>query len=119
MALKKSKKEKINIMGEKYKVEKPISDTLKSMAEALRSHEIALLSWVHKDYNSEDNFEKVDVDGFRESLNEYCLNIPEAKNILVKMSDLDKQYIEDVKNKEKKDKNKDQNKEEKESGAKE
>mgnify|MGYP003130573544 FL=1 len=37
MALKK-KKEKIKIMGKSYKVEVPISDTLKAMSDALRSH---------------------------------------------------------------------------------
>jgi len=46
----KSKKIEIKIMGEKYKVEEKVNETLKSMSEALRSHEVALLTWVHKDY---------------------------------------------------------------------
>ena len=84
----KSKKQKISIMGVKYKVEKPISDTLKSMSDALHAHEVALLTWVHKDYSGKET--KENINGFRNSLNEYCMNIPEAKNILKRMSELDK-----------------------------
>ena len=115
MALKtKQKKEKINIMGNKYKVEKPISDTLKAMSEALRSHEVALLTWLHKDYNSEGKFKQEDVIGFRDSLKDYCMQIPEAENILNRMEELDEQIEKDQA-----EKNKEQNKEEKEEGAKE
>ena len=114
----KTKKEKIKIMGKQYKVEKPISETMKAMSEALRSHEVALLTWVHKDYNGNDKFHEEDIKGFRKSLNEYCLQIPEAENILKRMDELDKQLEEDIKNKEKKEKE-NQNKQEKESGAKE
>ena len=104
----KPKKEKINIMGNKYKVEKPISDTLKAMSEALRSHEVALLTWVHKDYTSKGRFEEEEVNGFRDSLNDYCSQIPEAENILKRMQELDKQIEEDQtkKNKEEEKKNK-------------
>jgi len=117
MALK-TKKEKIKIMGKNYKVEKPISETMKAMSDALRSHEVALLTWVHKDYTSDGKFEKEDIDGFRQSLHDYCLQIPEAENILKRMEELDKQLEEDIKNKEEKEE-KDQNKQEKDSGAKE
>ena len=116
MALK-TKKEKIKIMGKSYKVEKPISDTMKAMSDALRSHEVALLTWVHKDYTAKDKFSKKDIKGFRESLNEYCLQIPEAGNILKRMGELDKQLEEDIKNKEKQEKET-QNKQEKDTGAK-
>ena len=118
MALKKNKKEKVKIMGKSYKVEVPISDTLKAMSEALRSHEVALLTWVHKDYEADGKFEKEEIDGFRDSLREYCSQIPESENILKRMEELDKQLEEDIKNKEKKEKE-NQNKQEKDSGAKE
>ena len=114
----KSKKEKINIMGKSYKVEKPISETMKAMSDALRSHEVALLTWVHKDYTSDGKFEKEEIDGFRDSLKEYCMQIPESENILKRMEELDKQLEQDIKNKEEKEQ-KDQNKQEKDSGAKE
>ena len=110
----KSKKQKISIMGVKYKVEKPISDTLKSMSDALHAHEVALLTWVHKDYSGKET--KENINGFRNSLNEYCMNIPEAKNILKRMSELDKQFEQDKKDIDNKQKN--QNKEEKVEGAK-
>ena len=116
MALK-TKKEKIKIMGKSYKVEKPISDTMKAMSDALRSHEVALLTWVHKDYTSKDKFTKEEINGFRDSLHDYCLQIPESKNILKRMEELDKQLEKDIQNKQENDK--DQNKQEKDTGAKE
>ena len=103
------RKEKINILGKEYKVAKPISDTLKSLADALHAHEVALLTWVHKDYSGKTK-KKKDITSFRESLNDYCMNIPEAKNILKRMQEIDDQIEEDIKNK---------NKKEKEKGAKE
>ena len=113
----KSKKQKISIMGVKYKVEKPISDTSKAMSDALHAHEVALLTWVHKDYSG--NELKENIKEFRNSLNEYCLNIPEAENILKRMSELDKQFEQDKKDIDKKEKEQeDQNKEEKVEGAK-
>jgi len=120
MAVKsKQKKEKINIMGNKYKVEKPISDTLRALSEALRSHEVAILTWVHKDYMSKDRFTEEEVSEFRKSLNDYALNIPESENILKRMDELDKQLEIDAakakENTEKETKTEEsQNKEEKE-----
>tara|TARA_R110002020_G_scaffold212815_2_gene419479 strand:+ start:676 stop:1029 length:354 start_codon:yes stop_codon:yes gene_type:complete len=117
MALK-TKKEKIKIMGKSYKVEKPISDTMKAMSDALRSHEVALLTWVHKDYTSKGKFAKEELDGFRNSLHDYCLQIPEAQNILKRMDEIDNQLEQDNQNKEKEEE-KNQNKQEKDTGAKE
>ena len=88
----KSKKEKINIMGVKYKVEKEVSDTLKALSEALHAHEVALLTWVHKDFNGNDS--KEDIKEFRNSLFSYCMNIPESANILIRMKELDAQVEE-------------------------
>jgi len=91
---KKTKKIEINIMGSKYKVDEDVNKTLQALSEALHSHEVALLTWAHKDYNgSEIN----DLKGFRDALNEYCLNIPEAENILKRMVELDNQVKEDLK----------------------
>ena len=118
MALKnKSKKEKVKIMGKSYKVDLPISETLKAMSEALRSHEVALLTWVHKDYEANEKFDKEEINGFRDSLRDYCSQIPESENILKRMSEIDEQLEKDKQNKEK-EIEKDQNKEEKEQEAK-
>mgnify|MGYP003140853241 CR=1 FL=1 len=105
----KKKKEKIKIMGNSYKVEKPISDTLKAMSDALRSHEVALLTWLHKDYDGSAKFEKDEINGFRDSLKDYCMQIPEAENILKRMEELDSQVNTGEKEEEKKE-NKEQNK---------
>ena len=117
----KKKKEKIKIMGNSYKVEKPISDTLKAMSEALRSHEVALLTWLHKDYTGNTRFEEDEINGFRDSLKDYCMQIPEAENILKRMEELDNQTKaeEEKEEEEQKEENKEQNKQEKDSGAKE
>ena len=114
MTLKTKTKKKVKIMGKSYKVEEPVSETLKAMSEALRSHEVALLTWVHKDYNAYDKFEEEEVKGFRKSLYEYCLQIPESASILKRMSELDDQIEADNQNQQEKV----QNKEEKDSGAK-
>jgi len=100
-----NKKEKLTIHGKKYKVDKVISNTIKSLADAIRAHEVALLTWVHKDFIGK-GLKKKDKDAFRESLNKYCLSIPDAENILKRMGDIDKQE-------------KEQNKKEKEAAAKE
>lgn len=91
---KKSQKIEINIMGSKYKVDEEVNKTLQALSEALHSHEVALLTWIHKDYN---NNEINDLEGFRKALYEYCLNIPEAENILKRMVELDDQANKDLK----------------------
>ena len=107
----KPKKVKINIMGEKFKVDPKVNDALKALSEALHAHEVALLTWVHKDYNGT---EKTDIKGFRESLFDYCLKIPESGMILTRMKEMDEQY-----EKEQAEKEKSKGKKEEETGAKE
>ena len=109
-------KEKINIMGKKYKVEKPISDTLKALSEALHSHEVALMTWVHKDYIGKGVMKEELMD-FRKSLYTYSMQIPEAENILKKMNELDKQMEKEI-GEHKKETEEKQNKKEKEQGTK-
>ena len=92
----KPKKEKINIMGKQYKVDKSISDTLKALSEALHAHEVALLTWLHKEYEGE-TLEKDELKAFRQSLREYCMQIPEAENILKRMKELDSQMVKEIK----------------------
>ena len=104
------KKEEINIMGKKYKVDLAISDTLKQIAEALHAHEVALLTLVHKEYEAEKLSTK-DLESFRKSFREYCMQIPGSENILKRMKELDEQMKKDIKEK--------QNKKEKVKGAKE
>ena len=98
------KKEKISIMGKQYKVDKSISDTLKALSEALHAHEVALLTWLHKEYTGE-KLKKEDLEAFRSSLREYCMQIPEAENILKRMKEIDSQMTQEIKDKEDKNKN--------------
>lgn len=109
----KTKKIEIKVMGKTYKVEEQINETLKSMSEALKSHEVALLTWVHKDYKSAGKFAKNEVESFRKSLHEYCEQIPDSENILKRMQEIDDRLEKDIQER-LKEKQKVQNKEEKE-----
>ena len=111
----KAKKVKINIMGKQYKIEKPIKDTLESMSKAIHSHEVALLTWVHKDYQGKISVAEKEI--IRKSLLDYCMQIPEAENILKRMKELDAQVEKDIKDKE--NNNKSQNKDKESQGVEE
>ena len=86
----KAKKEKINILGKSYKVDVPVKNTLMNLADAIRSHELALLTWMHKDFIGK-GLKKKEKDIFKESLSKYCLSIPDAEKILERMEILDKE----------------------------
>ena len=82
------KKETIKILGKDYKVEETIANTIKSLADALHSHEVALLTWVHKSYKKRKTKLKTE---FEEALHGYTLRIPEAEKILKRMKEHDKE----------------------------
>ena len=103
------KKQKIKIQGKNYKVDTPVSNTLKALADALHSHEVALMTWVHKDLIGK-GLKAKDKKEFRETLHKYCMQIPGAENILKRMVDIDKKMDQEQK---------EQNKKEKEEEAKE
>tara|TARA_R110002012_G_scaffold125995_2_gene277668 strand:+ start:625 stop:981 length:357 start_codon:yes stop_codon:yes gene_type:complete len=109
-------KEEVNIMGKKYKVDKNVASTLKQIAEALHAHEVALLTWVHKEFG-EPKLNKEELIGFRNSLKEYSMQIPESENILKRMQEIDNQMLKDIK--EKKSTEENQSKDKKEQGVKE
>jgi hypothetical protein len=118
------KKEKINIMGTKYKVDEPVAKTMKALSDALHAHEVALLTWAHKTYHC--NLKKSDLKIFNRSFYDYCMRIPNAEDVLKRMKEMDEKYEEDIKNQkeeEKKEKEnkktKSKNKKEKVKGAKE
>ena len=81
-----SKKESIKIRGKNHKVDKSVSDTLQALADALHSHEVALLTWLHKSYKQRKTKDK---DHFEDTLRDYIMNIPEAENILKRMKEFD------------------------------
>ena len=97
------KNQKVKIQGKDYKVPIPVSDTLKALADALHSHEVALLTWVHKDFIGK-GLKAKDKKEFRLSLNQYCMNIPNSKDILDRMAEIDKQMDKEQKEKNKNEK---------------
>ena len=119
------KKEKINIMGTKYKVDEPVAKTMKALSDALHAHEVALLTWAHKTYYSD--LKKADLKIFNRSFYDYCMRIPNAHDVLTRMKELDEKYAEDMKSQKEEEKKKEKetkkikskNKKEKVKGAKE
>ena len=83
-------------MGKKYNVEEKVASTLKQIAEALHAHEVALLTWVHKEFG-DIKLSKEELIGFRNSLKKYSMQIPESENILKRMQEIDAQMLEDIK----------------------
>ena len=79
-------KKKINIDGKEQKVDLNVYSVLQNLTEALKSHEIALLTWVHKVYNSKKRHNEDE-----KGLYEYCLTIPDASNILTRMKIIDEE----------------------------
>tara|TARA_R100001591_G_scaffold118622_1_gene142960 strand:- start:1221 stop:1556 length:336 start_codon:yes stop_codon:yes gene_type:complete len=79
-------KKKINIDGKQVKVEWNVYQVLQNLTEALKSHEIALLTWVHKVYNTKKRHNEDE-----KGLYEYCLTIPDASNILTRMKIIDEE----------------------------
>tara|TARA_R110002020_G_scaffold252540_4_gene466473 strand:- start:824 stop:1168 length:345 start_codon:yes stop_codon:yes gene_type:complete len=110
-----TRKQKIKVMGKDYKVAPAVAKTMESLAQALHSHEVALLTWLHKEYTGV-KLTKDELETFRSSLRDYCMQIPDSESILKRMKEVDAQIKEDIKNK---NKEKDQNKDGKAEGVKE
>lgn len=88
-----AKKTKIKIQGKDYTVHTKVEDSIKFLSEIIRAHEVALLTWVHKIWNSQAVDEK-DIKEFNKSMYEYSMRIPNASEILANMMDLDKRANE-------------------------
>ena len=52
MSIKTKTKKKINIDGKDVKIDVDVYKVMQNLSEALKSHEVALLTWVHKIYNT-------------------------------------------------------------------
>lgn len=89
MAKRKTPKEKlveVNVDGKNQKVHKSVKSALEIMSAALRSHEVALLTWVHKVYNKRKHTKKTKIE---EQIYDYAIGIPDAENILERMKKID------------------------------
>ena len=84
----KNTKKKINVDGKDVKVDLSVYKVLENLSEALKVHEIALLTWVHKVYNEKD---KANHSPEESALFQYCMMIPDALNILKRMNDIDEE----------------------------
>ena len=76
----KTERKSINIDGKNVKVSNKIYGVIQNLTEALKQHEVALLTWVHKIYN-----EKKRHNTEEKILYTYCMSIPDATAILTIM----------------------------------
>lgn len=79
----KTKIKKINIGGQKYKINEDVYKYLENIANVLQMHEIAMLGWSKNCYNNTD-------DGYKEEFNTYIMSIPHAEQTINQMIEVDK-----------------------------
>jgi len=85
----KIKKTEIKIDGRNFKVNPVVADTMKILKEALQNHEVSLLSWAHVVYNKSASTKEINQ--FKKTLYKYCMQIPNAEQIIERMINIDKQ----------------------------
>ena len=79
-------KKKVKIDGKDQKVDHNVYMVLQNLTEALKSHEVALMTWVHKVYNEKKRHNEEE-----KMLHEYCMQIPDAAGILTRMKAIDEE----------------------------
>tara|TARA_R100000951_G_scaffold50882_2_gene42959 strand:- start:8707 stop:9036 length:330 start_codon:yes stop_codon:yes gene_type:complete len=79
-------KKKVNIDGKQQKVDHNVYLVLQNLTEALKQHEIALMTWVHKVYNEKKKHNEEE-----KMLHDYCMQIPDAAGILTRMKAIDEE----------------------------
>ena len=84
-------KKEINIDGKQQEVDMNVYAVLQNLTEALKQHEIALMTWVHRVYNNKKRHNEDE-----KLLHEYCMSIPDAAGIITRMKAID----EEIKQKE-------------------
>jgi len=88
MSIKTKTKKKINIDGKDVKIDVDVYKVMQNLSEALKSHEVALLTWVHKIYNTKKRHSDDE-----KGLYNYCMMIPDASNIINRMRLIDEENI--------------------------
>jgi len=78
-------KKDIRIDGSNFKVEEHVHQLLKAMNETIHSHEIALLTWVHRVYNAKKRHNQDE-----KMLRAYAMQIQNAEEIINRMIEIDK-----------------------------
>ena len=82
----KTQRKSINIDGKDVKVSNKIYGVIHNLTEALKQHEVALLTWVHKVFNEKTEHTKDEV-----LIQQYCMQIPDAPGILSRMRQIDEE----------------------------
>jgi len=86
MTVKTKTKKKVTIDGKEQKVDLNVYKVMQNLTDALRSHEVALLTWVHKLYNTKKRHNEDE-----KGLYKYCMTIPGASDILTRMTLIDEE----------------------------
>ena len=84
-------KKKVNIDGKQQKVDHNVYLVLQNLTEALKQHEIALMTWVHKVYNEKKKHNEEE-----KMLHDYCMQIPDAAGILTRMKTQTKAFSQEL-----------------------
>ena len=79
-------KNEVTIDGKKQMVDDKVYAVMQNLSEALRSHEVALLTWVHKIYSAKKRHNEDE-----KGLYKYCMTIPGASDILTRMTLIDEE----------------------------
>lgn len=80
------KKKKIEIDGQKIKVEDSVFNLLSGMNQTIHNHEIMMLTWVHKYYTNRNT---EDTNEHEKNLFNYSMQIPNASDTLKMMIEYD------------------------------
>ena len=76
----------VDANGKQQKVDHNVYLVLQNLTEALKQHEIALMTWVHKVYNEKKKHNEEE-----KMLHDYCMQIPDAAGILTRMKAIDEE----------------------------
>jgi hypothetical protein len=79
------KKKKIEVDGQKIKVEDSIFNLLSGMNQTIHNHEIMILTWVHKYYTNRTE----NTNEYEKNLFNYAMQIPNASDTLKMMEEYD------------------------------
>ena len=87
-----NRKKKIEIDGQKIKVEDNVFKLLSGMNQTIHNHEIMMLTWVHKYYTNRNT---EDTNEHEKNLFDYAMSIPNASQTLKMMLEYDKKLSEE------------------------
>ena len=87
-----NRKKKIEIDGQKIKVEDNVFKLLSGMNQTIHNHEIMMLTWVHKYYTNRNT---ENVNEHEKNLFDYAMSIPNASQTLKMMLEYDEKLAKE------------------------